>query len=323
MFEYVFTLLIALIAWTFNTIHDYRVDRVIIHDRSLIGIAKVFGRILRLVTVLQLVSAYRNIYLFWFATDERDIIVRLLVLLTLFIVTVYSDKISDKNKKRIRIATGSILLLLNMLYMRVWDCLNSIAYVYYLWKSDRIINHLKHHMSSAAYEIMKNQVGNIIDDAQVFEILIDRIIELIDNTRELVNRIRSIRIQTTPIQFITGVQAVLGDARTMTNQIRVSMDCTTIRTRTHACLIVILFVVMYYYYKYVPLDIGFFRFTVNLIFTCASLWKLYHDNTNGIDVFIVGHLNKISSSVSKCHSVISISLLLNQFKDEIYMLASE
>jgi hypothetical protein len=296
----------VIVTWTNNVTREYRIDRLIIGDTPMIDLATAFGKIIRFATVLQLISIYRNIYLLWFANTEDEILSRLIVCGATFYMSFSRNTISIQQKKYIDIASAILLMTINMYNIKIVDCLISSVYIYYLFATNSIDEYLTHKAYDIAWLALREQVSESIDVGLNMVNLRNNIVSNLRNIRDFAERLRNINM--TPRQFLTELGVRLNDIEVTIHEINWAIECNTIRTRVHKYLIGILFIASYYHYKSVPIEIGILRFIINLILTSTYLWKLYIDNSFGLEVGILARIIEVKSIIKKCKAATKIGI---------------
>lgn len=268
------TLWTALVAFATPIIREYRMNHPMNAGTTVMDIATRLGKIIRLVTVLHLILAYRNIYLFWFATDD-DAVCRFAVIAS----TLYQFYFLKNHpyKWRVQVCTALLLLGINLYFFKIFDSLLGILYIYYLFTSDSIVTYLKNTAYTGATQIVIRQVGGALRSGVDLRALRNQIHNLADSIRETARNLVGGAGNATA--ELRNLQVRISTSRQYTGEIYFAIDASQVRMYAHTAFTCLLIASLYFSNSIGQMS--WIRTLFNVAFTGFTLWKLYHDSYHG------------------------------------------
>ena len=267
-------------------IQNYNIRNIIVDNLDFINLVKIFSNIIKFTVVLKLFLEYRNIYLFWFENTDFAIY-RTIVLIS----TIYQSNYINHNiqiKKYIHILTNIFLILLNFYSGKYFDTIIGLVYLYYIIKSNNIINYIKNTVNKIAITSLKKQVIGIFETDDSFNNLIQNINRLITNVNSMVDIVKN----TTPTIFMQNIITCFESIQIKIEEIVYYIDASKVRNYSHNIFVAVFLIFGYLNFPVVINTISIWRLFVNIIFTVVYLWKIYKINNYGIDTSLIENLNK-------------------------------
>lgn len=278
------------------------------HDLSnanlLYHIVKWFGNIIKFATVIELIVVYRNLYLFWFATQD---IVWCRISILLFDLYILNCK-PIVPEYILRVINKVFLLFINMYTYKIFDstilCLN----IYYLIMSDKIITYITHQLQDSAFKDLLNRSKQFIKDSNLdLDKLNKQISDLFKNSYNLLEQARNMIANGFNLdEYIQSFIDTSTNIQEMTFNMYNEINAMNTRKNTHAILASLLCIVSLIHYFYIPIQIESWRLLLNISFTIAYIWKMYIIGYYGIETKLLNNICKVNLIAKNCKSVAKI-----------------